>query len=209
MCTLSARTHNKHTISVYIKCQDVQQTHNKSVRLHAQLNPIKAIARLCSAIGQLKLSSSTRWRVNRFISRSMSHPGAIGGAVPVYTSGSRATGWPLYVTTSNNKLTLRCSDLSLNIFLDTVIHIYISLFIILLHNILCTILSCTIPRFTDIFYGSFVNCYLISVLFFLIVVEKFLLRIPLYLPTCAMTIKAFYSILCSILHQVPGRTNTQ
>ena len=63
-----------------------------SVRLHAQLNQIKAIARLCSAIGQLQLSGSTRRRVNRFIGRSMSDPGVIGGAVPIYTSGSRATG---------------------------------------------------------------------------------------------------------------------
>ena len=45
-----------------------------------------------------------RWRwVNRFIGWSLSSPGTVGGAVPIYTSGSRATGWPLYVT-SNNKL---------------------------------------------------------------------------------------------------------
>ena len=30
-----------------------------SVRLHAQLNPIKAIVQLCSAIGQLHLSGYT------------------------------------------------------------------------------------------------------------------------------------------------------
>ena len=74
-----------------------------SVRLHAQLNPIKAIVGLCSSIGQLQLSEYT-WRCeNRFIGRSMSCPGTIGGAVPISTSVSRATGWPLYVT-SNNKL---------------------------------------------------------------------------------------------------------
>ena len=51
-----------------------------------------AVARLCSAVGQLQLSSSTRRGVNGFIGRRMSYPGAIGGAVPIYTSGSRATG---------------------------------------------------------------------------------------------------------------------
>ena len=45
-----------------------------------------------------------RW-VNRFIGRSMSCPGTIGGTVPISTSGNRATGWPLYVT-SNNKLVM-------------------------------------------------------------------------------------------------------
>ena len=76
----------------------------ESVRLHAQLNSIKAIVRLCSTIGQLQLSVYTwRW-VNRFIGWSMSYPGTIGGAVPISTSSNRATGWPLYVTTSNNKI---------------------------------------------------------------------------------------------------------
>ena len=37
------------------------------------------------------------------IGRSMSYPVMIGCAVPISTSGNRATGWPLYVT-SNNKL---------------------------------------------------------------------------------------------------------
>ena len=32
----------------------------------------------------------------------MSCPGTIGGAVPISTSGSIATGWPLYVTSNNN-----------------------------------------------------------------------------------------------------------
>ena len=82
----------------------------RSVRLHAQLNSIKAIARLCSSIGQLQLSAY-KWRwVNRFIGQSVSCPGTIGGAVPISTSGNRATGWPLYVT-SNNKL-IRESDVS-------------------------------------------------------------------------------------------------
>ena len=75
----------------------------KFVCLHAQLNPIKAIVRLCSAIGQQQLSNSTRQRVIWFIGRSMSCPGTIGGAGPISTSGNRATGWPLY-DTSNNKL---------------------------------------------------------------------------------------------------------
>ena len=55
-------------------------------RLHAQLNLIKVIVRLCSAIRQLQFS------VNRFIGRSMSYPGTIGSAVPISTSGNRATG---------------------------------------------------------------------------------------------------------------------
>ncbi|KAK0145711.1 hypothetical protein N1851_015371 [Merluccius polli] len=55
-------------------------------------NPIKAIARLCSATGQLQLAAYTWRRVIRFIGRSMSYPGTIGGAVPISTSGSRATG---------------------------------------------------------------------------------------------------------------------
>ena len=38
-----------------------------------------------------------RWRwVNGFIGWSLSSPGTIGGAVPIYPSGSGATGWPLY-----------------------------------------------------------------------------------------------------------------
>ena len=83
------------------QCGSEWETH--SVRLHAQLNPIKAIVWLCSTIGQLQLSGST-WRlVNRFIGWSVSCPGTIGGGVPISTGGSRATGWPLYVT-SNNKL---------------------------------------------------------------------------------------------------------
>ena len=80
------------------------------VRLHAQLNPIKAIVRICSAIGHLQLSEYTwRW-VIRFIGRNMSCSGTIGGAVPISTSGNRATGWPLYVTT-NNKLGRRSTKM--------------------------------------------------------------------------------------------------
>ena len=70
---------------------------------HAQLNPIKPIVWICSTIGQLQLSEYTWWWVNRFIGRNMSCYGTIGGAVTTSTSGNRATGWPLYVT-SNNKL---------------------------------------------------------------------------------------------------------
>ena len=69
----------------------------------AMLNPIKAIVRLCPAIGQLQLSGYTWLLVNRFIDRSMSCPGTIGGTVPISTSDNSATGWPLYIT-SNNKL---------------------------------------------------------------------------------------------------------
>ena len=43
-----------------------------------------------------------RWE-NRFIGRSMLYPGTIGGAVPISSSGNRATRCTLYVT-SNNKL---------------------------------------------------------------------------------------------------------
>ena len=69
-----------------------------SVRLHTQLNPIKAIVRQCSSIEQLQLSEYTwRWE-SWFIGRSMSCPGTMGGSVPIATS-NRATGWPLYVTT--------------------------------------------------------------------------------------------------------------
>ena len=72
---------------------DTHHTPNtQSVHLHEQLNLVKAIARLCSAIGQLQLSSSTWRQVNRFIGRSMSYLGAIGGAVPISTSGNRVTG---------------------------------------------------------------------------------------------------------------------
>ena len=72
-----------------------------SVRLHAQLNPFEAIDWICSAFGQLHLSEYTWGWVNRFIGRSMSCSGTIGGAVTISTSGNRATGWPLYVTSSN------------------------------------------------------------------------------------------------------------
>ena len=90
VCCLGNLRH--YPIFTFLQCTHLYQY---SVRLHAQLNLIKAI-------GKLQLSSSTRRRVNRFIARSMSHPGAIGGAVPISTSGNRATGWPLYVTSNNN-----------------------------------------------------------------------------------------------------------
>ena len=72
------------------------------MRLHAQLSRITAIVRLCYSIRQLQLSEYTcRWE-NRIIGRSMSYPGTLGGAVPISTSGNRATsGWPLYVTSNN------------------------------------------------------------------------------------------------------------
>ncbi|KAK0135792.1 hypothetical protein N1851_028356 [Merluccius polli] len=67
------------------------EIHTQYVYMH-RINPIKAIARLCSATGQLQLSAYTWRRVIRFIGRSVSYPGTIGGAVPISTSGSRATG---------------------------------------------------------------------------------------------------------------------
>ena len=62
-----------------------------SVRLHAQLNLIKTIVRLCSSIKQ-QLSEYTWRQNNRFIGRSISYPGTIDGAVPISTSGNRDTG---------------------------------------------------------------------------------------------------------------------
>ena len=76
----------------------------QSVRLPAQFSRITAIVRPCYSIRQLQLFEYTCQWENRIIGQSMSHPGTIGGAVPISTSGNRATsGWPLYVT-SNNKL---------------------------------------------------------------------------------------------------------
>ena len=77
-----------------------------SVHLHAQLSGITAIVQLCYSVRQLQLSEYTcRWE-NHIIGWSVSYPGTIGGAVPISTSGNRATsGWPLYIT-RNNKLCL-------------------------------------------------------------------------------------------------------
>ena len=77
-----------------------------SMRLHAQFSRITAVARLCFSIRQLQLSEYTCQWENRITGRSMSYPGAIGGTVPISTSGNRASsGWPLYFT-SNTKLCL-------------------------------------------------------------------------------------------------------
>ena len=83
-------------------CLRKSQSNSHSVCLHAKLNQIKAIIWLCSSIGQLELSEYTwRWE-HPLIGRNMSCPGTIGGAVPISTSGNRATVWPVYVT-GNNK----------------------------------------------------------------------------------------------------------
>ena len=67
-----------------------------SVRLHAQLSRITAIVRLCCSIRQLQLSEYTCQWENWITGWSMSYPGTIGGAVPISTSGNRATSsWPL------------------------------------------------------------------------------------------------------------------
>ena len=86
-----------------------------SVCLHTQFNPIaiipKAIVQLWSSNGQLQLSEWWQKRSllggNRAVRKPIHWPkhvmpGTIGGAVPFSASGTRATGWPLYVT-SNNK----------------------------------------------------------------------------------------------------------
>ena len=74
------------------------------MRLHAHLSQITAIVWLCYSIRQLQSSEYTcRWE-NQITGESMSYPGTLGGAVPISTSGNRATSsWPLYVA-SNNKL---------------------------------------------------------------------------------------------------------
>ena len=72
------------------------------IRLHAQLNLIKAIVRLCSSNGQLQLSEYTYRKSINWPKPTMSYPGTIGGAVPISTSGNKATSWPLCVT-SNQK----------------------------------------------------------------------------------------------------------
>ena len=70
----------------------------------AQLSRIAAIVWLSYSIRQLQLSESTFQWENQFIGRSMSYHSTIDGAVPISTSGNRASsGWPLYVT-SNNEL---------------------------------------------------------------------------------------------------------
>ena len=61
------------------------------LHLHAQLSQITAIVRPCYSIGQLQLPEYTCQWDNRIIGRSMSYPGPIGGAVPILTSGNRAT----------------------------------------------------------------------------------------------------------------------